>query len=308
VPRYQLLETTRQYALERLEPAERDALDRTQALHMAELFEQGEAEWPNLHSAIWLSRYRVEADNLRAAMRWAFDTPDESELALRLVAASLSLWWELPGLPLRESRRWHSLAIPRISPATPTAIQARLWLGQSWTDSLDGDLENFPAAARAVDLFRQSGDAIGLGAALWRAASTVSFRDHKPDAATLLAEALDVLTPHKATKWWALCLIRQADLMQHREALLPALAQYDAALAMVRSMGHSYGLMVCGGNRAYVLFKLGRHSEAIAEMQSLRRELPHGLRGPLVSQLAVILAAMGESAAARDATAWRERR
>ncbi len=300
-PRYQLLETTRQYALERLQPAERDALDRKHAIHMSEMFETAEAEWPSLHGKAWLDRYGPEADNLRTAMRWAFNAPDETELALRLVAGSVSLWWELPGLPLRESRGWYRSAIDRIGPATPTAIEARLWLGHSWIDSLDGDLENFPAAARAIDLFRRAGDAIGLGAALWRAASTVCFREHDPDAPTLLSEALDVLTPHKSTKWWALCLIRQADLLQHREELHPALDLYDTALGMVRSMGHSYGLMVCGGNRAYLLFRLGRSSEAIAEMQSLRRELPPGLRGPLVSQLATILTATGDAAAARAA-------
>jgi predicted ATPase/DNA-binding winged helix-turn-helix (wHTH) protein len=300
-PRYQLLETTRQYALERLRTAQRVALARKHAMHIAELFEQAEAHWPTMHGAVWLDRYGVEADNLRAAMRWAFNTPGETDLALRLMAGSISLWWELPGLPLRESRRWYDLAIARISAATPAATEARLWLGQSWIDSLDGDVENFAAAARAISLFRGAGDAIGLGAALWRAASTVSFRDHEPDASALLAEALAVLTPHRTTKWWALCHIRQADLMQHRGELPPALARYDAALAMVRSMGHGYGLMVCGGNRAYLLFQLGRHEEAIAEMRSLRRELPSGLRGPLVSKLAVMLAATGEVEAAREA-------
>ncbi len=97
--RYRLLETTRQYALELLPPEGWTALSRLHAQLVAMLFERAEAEWPVTHSATWLNRYEPEADNLRASLQWAFSRPGESALALRLTAASFSLWWELPGLP-----------------------------------------------------------------------------------------------------------------------------------------------------------------------------------------------------------------
>ncbi len=299
VPRFRMLETTRQYALDRLEAADRRELDRLLARHLASLFERAEAEWPVTHSAAWLERYGPEADNLRAAMRWAFDTPGENELALRLVAASFSLWWELPGLPLRESRQWHALATARIEPTTPEGVQGWLWLGQSWTDTIDGDLENYPAADRAVQLFRKVGDRIGEGAALWRAASTVMFRDHDPSDASLLARAIARLRHQPATKWHALCQVRQADLFQQQGALLPALAEYDRALVTARAMGHKYGVMVAGGNRAYLLFELGRPGEAIEALRALRRELPLGLSRPVLSLLATVLTATGDYPEAR---------
>ena len=291
-PRYGVLETTRQYVLEQLATADAAHLHRLHATHFAACFERAEAEWPTAHSATWISHHGPEADNLRTAMRWAFDTEGETELALRLVAHSSLLWWELPGLPLRESRYWHQLAADRIQPRTPARIQARLWLGLSWMDTLDGDIENFPAAQRAVELFREAGDQIWLGAALWRAASTVMFRDnHHPTATSLLMEATRLLHGQPATKWQALCQIRRADLLQHEQALDAALNEYDQALTMVHATGYHYGKMVCGGNRSYLLFKLGRQDEAIAALRSLRRELPLGLSWPLASQLAMLLMA-----------------
>ena len=300
-PRYRLLETTRQYAFERLDPAQRNHLSRRHALHLAEMFERAEAEWPVTHSATWLVRYEPEADNLRAAMQWAFGNTAETELALRLVAASVLLWWELPGLPLRESRHWYALATARIGGSTPARVQARIWLGRSWVDTLDGDLENYPAADRAVRLFRETADPVGLGAALWRAASTVLCRIHDPSDQVLLDAAVQALEGQPATKWLALCHVRQADLLHFQGSQLQALVAYDRALAIMRDLGYQYGLMVCSGNRSYALFELGRHDDAIAELSALRRELPPGLSRPIGSLLAMVLTAAGRDTEARQA-------
>jgi predicted ATPase/DNA-binding winged helix-turn-helix (wHTH) protein len=157
-PRYRLLEMTRQYALGRLDPGQLAPLRRRHAERMAAIFEQAEAEWPTLDGATWLARYGPDVDNLRGALEWAFqsggsggpETADQGDdaLGVRLVAASGSLWWELPSLPLRESHRWHKLAVARMPPDTPLAIQGRVWMGESWKDIRKGDEENYPAAAR----------------------------------------------------------------------------------------------------------------------------------------------------------------
>ena len=168
---------------------------------------------------------------------------------------------------------------------------ARLWLGPRWTDTVDGDVENYPAAARAVPLFRAAHDPVGLSAALWRAASTVLFRDHTPSAAALLQQALLALAGRPASKWQALSLVREADLLMSEGALSAALAKYDQAITTMRTLGYGYGLMVCGGNRGYALFELGQHDEAIAALRGLASELPPGLRHPVLSLLATMLAA-----------------
>ena len=140
---------------------------------------------------------------------------------------------------------------------------------------------------------RAAHDPVGLSAALWRAASTVLFRDHTPSAAALLQQALLALAGRPASKWQALCLVREADLLMSEGALSAALAKYDQAITTMRTLGYGYGLMVCGGNRGYALFELGQHDEAIAALRGLASELPPGLRHPVLSLLATMLAATG---------------
>ena len=300
-PRFRLLETTRQYALERLPPDLLQALHLRHALHVAAIFEQAEAEWPTTNGKIWIERYGAEADNLRAALSWAFGAKGDGELALRLVAGSASLWWELPGLPLREGRRWHELALERITPATPLSIQGKLWLHQSWKDLSFNDAENYVAAQTAIGLFRAAGDAMGLGAALCRAASSVLYREHQPSAATLLAEALHLLAPQPRSKYLALCLVRQADLLAQQSALADALGAYDEALLLIRALDYGYGLMICGGNRAFRLSEAGQIDAALAQLRGLRRLLHPGLQEPILSQLAMHLALRGDAAEAAEA-------
>ncbi len=297
--RYRLLETTRQYALEHLPPAERTELSRLYAQLVAALFERAEAEWPTTNSAVWLDRYGPDADNLRSCLQWAFAFPDDSELALRLTAASFSLWWELPGLPLREASGWYALALTRVGSRTPPCIEARLRLGHAWTDTLDGNIETFATVERAVQLFRMADDPAGLGAALWRAASVVLFREHVPCAHALITEALHVLARLPPSKWQALCHVREADLLLAAGALLPALAKYDQALVTIRALGYGYGLMVCESNRSYTLFALGRRDEAISALHGLLPKLQRGLQHPVLSLLAITLAACEQDEQAR---------
>jgi predicted ATPase/class 3 adenylate cyclase len=92
--RYRLLETIRQYALERLEDA--GAADRVRRRHAewcAEFIEQASLGVRGRDEVQWLARLRGELDNLRAGVTWAAEV-DDADLALRqlgdLSAVSLS--------------------------------------------------------------------------------------------------------------------------------------------------------------------------------------------------------------------------
>jgi predicted ATPase len=87
--RYQMLETLRHYARERLGAAETaDACRRRHAQHYAAFASQA---WKGLRSAaelVWVSRTQAELDNLRAAVLWALDSgvDEDGDLALRIIA------------------------------------------------------------------------------------------------------------------------------------------------------------------------------------------------------------------------------
>jgi predicted ATPase len=73
IARYRLLDTTRAYALEKLEESgARERIARRHAKYYQGLFERAEAEWESQSTTEWLDDYAWRIDNLRAALDWAF--------------------------------------------------------------------------------------------------------------------------------------------------------------------------------------------------------------------------------------------
>ena len=71
-PRFAMLETLREYALDKLsEHGEEDALRREHALYFMRLAEEAEPHLTSPEQVEWLNKLEVETDNLRTALRWA---------------------------------------------------------------------------------------------------------------------------------------------------------------------------------------------------------------------------------------------
>jgi tetratricopeptide (TPR) repeat protein len=95
-PRFTMLETVREYALERLAASglEQD-VRRRHLEHFLAFAEEAEPRLMAKEQAVWLSRCEAEHDNLRAAFAFALDA-GEGEAALRLGVA-LRHFWQLHG-------------------------------------------------------------------------------------------------------------------------------------------------------------------------------------------------------------------
>jgi predicted ATPase len=91
-PRFALLETIREYALERLGDGDWvQAHDRHAAYFLA-LAEPAAAEFAGPGQLAWLDRLEAEHDDLLAAMSWLVDH-GPPEQALRLFSATWRFWW-----------------------------------------------------------------------------------------------------------------------------------------------------------------------------------------------------------------------
>jgi predicted ATPase/class 3 adenylate cyclase/DNA-binding CsgD family transcriptional regulator len=92
-PRFRMLETVREYALEQLAAAgEEEAVRRAHAAHYLALAEEAERGAFGAAAVAWLDRLEPEHDNLRAALRWALDH-GETETALRFGGALWQFWY-----------------------------------------------------------------------------------------------------------------------------------------------------------------------------------------------------------------------
>jgi predicted ATPase len=92
-PRYRMLETVRQYALDRLnECGESEAVRGRHVAHYVALAEQAEQHARGPEQDAWIGRLRQEHENLIAALTWCCEGPVDPQSGLRLAAATNFYW------------------------------------------------------------------------------------------------------------------------------------------------------------------------------------------------------------------------
>ena len=119
--RYSLLETTRQYLLEKL--AESGDEQEARGLHLryfTDLASRATAQLRTREQSVWLPLLEADLDNFRAALRFGIACPSAAEEGLRL-AAALERFWKIRGR-LTEGRRY--LAELMAVAAGPPALMA----------------------------------------------------------------------------------------------------------------------------------------------------------------------------------------
>jgi predicted ATPase len=93
--RYRLLETTRTYALAKLnEAGETKRFAERHAEYFRGLFE-GAASQVSVTLPDWLGIYSAELDNVRAALDWAFSPEGDAPVGIALTAVAVTLWVRL---------------------------------------------------------------------------------------------------------------------------------------------------------------------------------------------------------------------
>src|SRR5262249_53099912 len=111
-PRFVMLETIREYALEQLTASgEAEAVQRQHAAYYLALAEPGEARLLGPGRLGWLDELEAEHDNFRAALAWYRAAPDGAADGLRL-AGTLWEFWYLRGYN-SEGRDWLEGALAR---------------------------------------------------------------------------------------------------------------------------------------------------------------------------------------------------
>jgi len=126
--RYRLLESTREYALERLrESGEFERIARAHGLAFTELADELQSRWSANRSEDSIARSRLELDNWRTALQWALRGQNDVALGQRLTA-SLRVTWSR--LAPSEGRRWIADALSAMPPPE-SHVAARLYVADA---------------------------------------------------------------------------------------------------------------------------------------------------------------------------------
>ena len=122
-PRLLMLETIREYALERLaDSGEVEAIEQRHAMYYLILAEHGDPELFGQQQHLWVNRLTRDSENLRAALLWLYGRRQHQEPLLRL-AGSLGWFWYMCGR-LSEGMLWLEHALRETG--QDVAVSARI--------------------------------------------------------------------------------------------------------------------------------------------------------------------------------------
>ena len=158
-PRFGMLETIREYCLERLgDSGEEQATRRAHAAYCLVLAEEGNPDLAETERAAWLARCDIEHDNFRAALDWLFQTSDV-EWSFRLCVA-LFRFWEMRE-HLAEGRARLESVLPMGGPGSAKE-RAKVLVYLSTFATVQGD---FPAATdfveQSLSIYQTLGRSVG---------------------------------------------------------------------------------------------------------------------------------------------------
>jgi predicted ATPase len=273
--RYRLLETVRQYGLERLQHAGETAAVRDRHRdHFLRLAERAELELQGPRQKEWLDQLEADHDNLRAALEWSRSSPGGGEVARRL-AGALWWFWEIRGY-WTEGRRWLDDLLARAEgPPTVTHVKA---LNAAASLALkQGDfahVERF--ATRSLELSRALGDKRGAASCLVILGVRACRLEDYGEAEALSGEGLSLSREtgdNFATAWAQAILgfVARAKGEQER-----AITLLEESLVRIRALGHQWGaaaVLLNLGLLARDRGDMGRAHESLEEALAIFRQL-----------------------------------
>ena len=163
--RFVMLETIREYAIEKLKASVEEAsTKRAHAAYCLVLAEEEATEQSGAEEAEWLERFALEHDNFRAALEWLTETGD-AEWGLRLGAA-LFRFWETREY-IAEGRDRLGKLLKLAGSAAPTKARERALFSAGVLAGEQGDYASADALYReALDIARKLGDKRGVAVSL----------------------------------------------------------------------------------------------------------------------------------------------
>jgi predicted ATPase/DNA-binding winged helix-turn-helix (wHTH) protein len=185
---FRLLDTSRTYALERLEACDETVtIRRRHAQFCCADWEAAETQAPA--GADWVAARGRKVDDIRAALDWCFSLQGDASIGVRLTAASAPLWFQLSLLDEYRGHLERTLQALRAHPTPNAALEMRLnlLLGHVLMNTTPGVASTFNRAIELADLLDHTGT---RWRALWGLAAMRTRSGDYPSAVDFSERAL----------------------------------------------------------------------------------------------------------------------
>jgi predicted ATPase len=279
--RFVMLETIREYAMEKLKTSDEEALTkRAHAAYCLVMAEEEAKEQSGPEGTQWLDRFAIEHDNFRAALEWLTETGDAA-WGLRLGTALFHFWEMREYLAEGRDSLGKVLKIP--AAASPTKARARALFAAAVLTGEQGDFASaVPQMKESLDIARELQDNQGVAVSLnalavlardqgdvalahslfeeslivWRElgdlkavarslsnlANVVKLQGNYSRASSLYAECLSIFRGLRDRTGVAWTLNHQGDVSCDQGDTAAARAQYEHALAIFHEVGDRWGI------------------------------------------------------------------
>jgi tetratricopeptide (TPR) repeat protein len=255
--RYRLLETSRQFAQQKLNEAREGEAQRRRHLEYFVTWAEARQEFAvGPQRGKWLLDMGSEHQNVLAALDWCDGAACGAEHALRLVAA-VWRYWPTRGLSaLGRERLMH--ALKRQGAEAPTLTRATALLGAGRLALRQGGLaEARVLLEESLTLCRRFADRTGMARALNNLGLGYSQEGDHDSARARFKESLALAREAGDRRGASMSLNNLAELSRERGDFTAARPLYEEALAEARIGGDQGNVALCLQNLALLLLQLG---------------------------------------------------
>jgi predicted ATPase/class 3 adenylate cyclase len=256
-PRFRMLETVREFALERLEESGKGEESRHRlAAWCLALAEAAQPEFiGGSMQPRWVTRLDNELPNIRAAVNWLLER-GEGPTALRLLTAAEDYWSQRRPNNV-ELCRWLTAALAA-APQAPAADRTVAHYLLALLNSTLGNEED--AAMHAQHLLnaaQETGEPAALGLAQYGVGMVWEFRGDGERAAAALSEAVPLLQAAGNAVLAAWAQADLADILVWRGDLAAGVPMLDEALTRLRQNGADWLILLVLNQRGHAALAQG---------------------------------------------------
>lgn len=295
-PRYRMLESTREYAVERLnELAEADATVARHCRYYAAASARAYDDVSKMNFVEWLGQTQRDLQNYRGAIQWGLLERHDIESGAQIVSNLLHLWYESLST---EGQTLLKEALAAVDERRFQCLHAELVIALATLDRLSADPGG---CATAVSVLEESGTRARYADALLIYARVVGIRGHGTDVVRYIEEALSISReldrPHLTSKLLPYLSYWYSQAGQFEKAA----AALEEALSINRRYGDDWRMTDTLNDIAESRFQAGDIDGAIAfnrEALSVAKHVGYQTDGQMLANLAAYLVASGDFAQA----------
>ena len=264
-PRFDMLLTIREYALEKAEQA--GIITELRWEHCSYFTEMAtrntvEVSFGTSASGFWLQRYEEESDNFRAALSWTFEHPNEGLAAAITMMSQLTWFWYRYG-HLQEGTEWTERALAATEEMGDSPARALALVGRAYLALWSGDLVVSAQRGRdAVEMTQRISFDQGLSWAKLAYGTTLVNQGKDKQAYPHLVDAVELYDQQDQTWMKGVTLVHLANVSLGMGNPEQAIHWLDMAMPMLKQSGDIWGMAFGLNNYGEVARALGNYDRA----------------------------------------------